>query len=46
LDLGKITSQLAKKFDGFGGGHPKACGARIPTPRIMEFISALGKHTE
>ncbi len=46
LDLGKITSQLAKKFDGFGGGHPKACGARIPTPRIMEFISALVKHTE
>ncbi len=46
VDLGKITSQLAKQFDGFGGGHPKACGARIPTPRIMEFISALVKHTE
>jgi RecJ-like exonuclease len=43
-DLGKITSQLAKKFGGFGGGHPKACGARIPTPRIMEFIKALVKN--
>jgi hypothetical protein len=46
VDLGKITAQLAKRFEGFGGGHPKACGARIPTLRIMEFISALVKHTE
>ena len=46
LNLGEITSQLAKKFDGFGGGHPKACGARIPTQRIVEFILALVKQTE
>ena len=45
VDLGKITSKLAIQFDGFGGGHPKACGARIPTSRIMEFIHALDKDT-
>lgn len=41
VDLGKITSQLAKRLGGFGGGHPKASGARIPASKLMEFIHAL-----
>lgn len=41
IDLGKITYQLAKKLEGFGGGHPKASGARIPTSKLMEFIQSL-----
>jgi single-stranded DNA-specific DHH superfamily exonuclease len=41
INLGKTTSQLAKRLGGFGGGHPRASGARIPTLRLMEFINAL-----
>lgn len=37
-DLGKRTSRLAKELGGFGGGHPKASGARIPASKLMEFI--------
>lgn len=44
IDLGKVTSQLAKDLGGFGGGHPKASGARIPSSRLMEFIYALAYH--
>jgi single-stranded-DNA-specific exonuclease len=46
VDLGKVTAQLAKGFGGFGGGHPKACGARIPASRLTEFIHALAKHVK
>lgn len=44
LDLGKITSQLAERFEGFGGGHPRASGARIPTSRLKEFIYSFSKY--
>jgi oligoribonuclease NrnB/cAMP/cGMP phosphodiesterase (DHH superfamily) len=44
VDLGALTAQLAKGFGGFGGGHPKACGARIPASRLTEFIHALAQH--
>ena len=46
MDLGTITSQLAKRLGGFGGGHPRASGARIPTSRLTEFIYALGNHAK
>jgi single-stranded-DNA-specific exonuclease len=46
VDLGAVTAQLAKGFGGFGGGHPKACGARMPDSRLMEFIHALAKHVK
>jgi RecJ-like exonuclease len=41
LNLGIITSQVAKRFGGFGGGHPRASGARIPTPALVDFIRAI-----
>lgn len=40
-DLGKMVSQLAETFGGFGGGHPKASGARIPTSSVTDFIRAF-----
>lgn len=46
VDLGKVTAQLAKGFGGFGGGHPKACGARIPASKLTEFIHALAQHAK
>lgn len=46
VDLGAVTAQLAKGFGGFGGGHPKACGARIPATKLTEFIHALAKHLQ
>jgi RecJ-like exonuclease len=44
LDLGAVTVHLATRLGGFGGGHAKASGARIPTARLMEFIDALSQH--
>lgn len=44
IDLGKITSILAEKSGGFGGGHSKASGARIPALNLKEFIYALADH--
>jgi len=41
INIGKITSNLAERFGGFGGGHPLASGARIPTPKLTEFIRAI-----
>ncbi len=40
-DLGELTYKLAVGLGGIGGGHPKASGARIPLPKLMEFIHAL-----
>lgn len=44
VDLGKKASKLAKRLGGTGGGHRKSSGARIPTPKLMEFIHALSNH--
>ncbi len=46
VDLGEKASELAKKFGGTGGGHPKASGARIPTSKLMEFICALNDQSK
>jgi len=46
INLGKVTSQLAKELGGFGGGHPRASGARIPTSALTKFIQALVHHTQ
>lgn len=43
VDLGRRVSKLAKKYGGTGGGHRKASGARIPTPKLMDFIQELSK---
>jgi len=40
-DLGSITQRLASELGGFGGGHPKASGARIPKGSLQRFLQAL-----
>lgn len=40
-DLGSITQRLASKFGGFGGGHSKASGARIPKDSLQQFLKTL-----
>jgi len=40
-DLGSITQRLASKLGGFGGGHPKASGARIPKESLQQFFQDL-----
>jgi len=39
--LGEIANTVAKKLGGSGGGHAKASGIRIPTPKIPEFLELL-----
>lgn len=46
INLGRVTSQLAEKLGGFGGGHPRASGARIPTSALKKFIQALVHQTK
>lgn len=40
-DLGAIVQDLAWRFGGFGGGHAKASGARIPKESLSGFLKAL-----
>ncbi|MFN3621801.1 MAG: DHHA1 domain-containing protein, partial [Nitrososphaerales archaeon] len=40
-DLGSISQRLASRFGGFGGGHAKASGARIPKDALTLFLKAL-----
>jgi len=40
-DLGSITQRLASELGGFGGGHSKASGARIPKESLQRFLQAL-----
>jgi len=46
IDLGRATSQLAEMLGGFGGGHSRASGARIPTPNVKKFIRGLAHQIE
>lgn len=46
VDLGAVTAQIAQSVGGFGGGHPKASGARIPAVRLTDFIQALAQHVQ
>jgi hypothetical protein len=41
VHLGTITTHLAKKHGGFGGGHEKASGARISKSHLKKFIRDL-----
>ncbi len=41
LDLGALTSIIAKNLGGFGGGHALASGARIPSDKVIDFIKTL-----
>ena len=41
--LGEILSKLSEKHGGFGGGHNRAAGAKIPKTKLQAFIMDLGK---
>ncbi|MEM2415355.1 MAG: DHHA1 domain-containing protein [Thermoproteota archaeon] len=40
-NLHKITSDIAERLGGVGGGHINAAGARIPQGKLSEFIEML-----
>ncbi|MCW4041052.1 MAG: DHH family phosphoesterase [Candidatus Bathyarchaeota archaeon] len=44
IDLGTLTSVIAKQLGGFGGGHALASGARVPSDKVMDFIKSLDSH--
>jgi nanoRNase/pAp phosphatase (c-di-AMP/oligoRNAs hydrolase) len=39
--LGDIASRLSKKYGGFGGGHARASGAKVPKDKLNTFIADL-----
>lgn len=39
--LGEITSRVAARNEGFGGGHKRASGASIPSRNLKNFIRDL-----
>jgi RecJ-like exonuclease len=39
--LGDLASQLSKKYGGFGGGHTRASGAKVPRDKLDAFIDDL-----
>lgn len=41
FDLGKIVSMVTRIIGGSGGGHKKACGARIPSALLKEFLDMV-----
>lgn len=41
IDLNAILREIAPRFGGEGGGHPKASGARIPSAHFGKFVEAL-----
>lgn len=46
LDLNVTFRTIAPRFDGSGGGHPTAAGARIPKKHFSAFMEALKKEVE
>lgn len=46
INLNLITKKVAKKFNGSGGGHPSAAGARIPKINLEEFLEEFNKEIE
>jgi RecJ-like exonuclease len=41
LDLNVRVRDVAQRFGGEGGGHPKASGAKIPSTAFRKFLEAL-----
>ncbi len=39
--LGELASRLSKKYGGFGGGHARASGAKVPRDKLDAFIGDL-----
>jgi len=40
-NLGALTSEIAKKVKGSGGGHPSAAAAQLPHKNFVKFITFL-----
>ncbi len=40
-NLGALTSEVAKKLMGSGGGHPLAAAAQLPEEKITKFIKSI-----
>ena len=43
IDLNSLLRKLAVKYNGTGGGHKKAAGARIPKEFLNDFLNELDK---
>jgi single-stranded-DNA-specific exonuclease len=41
VDLNRILRTVAPKLGASGGGHPEACGARVPLDKLDEFFNAI-----
>jgi single-stranded-DNA-specific exonuclease len=41
LDLNRILRGVAPPLGATGGGHPHACGARVPLDRLNELLGAI-----
>ncbi len=39
--LGDISSELGERYGGFGGGHQRASGVKIPKEHLEEFLADL-----
>jgi oligoribonuclease NrnB/cAMP/cGMP phosphodiesterase (DHH superfamily) len=39
--LGDLALQISKKYGGFGGGHSRASGAKVPRDKLEDFIEDL-----
>jgi len=39
--LGELVSRLSNKYGGFGGGHARASGAKVPRDRLDAFVADL-----
>jgi single-stranded-DNA-specific exonuclease len=41
VDMNRILRAVAPKLGASGGGHPEACGARVPLDKLDEFFQAI-----
>jgi RecJ-like exonuclease len=46
INLNLITKKVANKFNGSGGGHPNATGAKIPKINLEEFLKEFNEEIE
>jgi len=46
IDLNIIVRKVASKYNGSGGGHRKAAGAKIPKDKLEEFLEHFSREVE
>lgn len=46
VDLNKMLREISVKFDGSGGGHVSASGARIPSQNLNLFLQELEEYVK